>query len=116
MYANDNNQQFPSGAGWCDAIVKYTGSRRTFKCLQGDQSQASHYAFNARLQGLRSGQLQSPSKTVLIFETDGGWNLAGGPELLVHTPRHGRAVVVGFADGHVETVTSGRLGTLRWEP
>jgi len=52
----------------------------------------------------------------VIFEANGGWNLAGGKELLLAHPRHGRAFVVGFADGHVEAVPESRLSQLRWNP
>ena len=117
MYAGDNNEQLPPANTWCDAISKYLGgSEKPFKCFAGDQSQRSHYAFNARLQGVRLGRIQSPNLTVLIFETDGGWNLSGGPELLLNKPRHISSVVVGFADGHVEAVPLSRLGQLRWDP
>ncbi len=57
-----------------------------------------------------------PAETVLIFETDGGWNLSGSRELLLAKPRHGNGYVVGFADGHAELVRPERLEKLRWEP
>ena len=60
--------------------------------------------------------VQSPAETVLIFETDGGWNVTGGRELLPVKPRHGGAYAVGFADGHAELVRTARLEKLRWEP
>jgi prepilin-type processing-associated H-X9-DG protein len=53
---------------------------------------------------------------VLIFETEGGWNLAGGRELLPAKPRHANAYTVGFADGHAEMVPAARLAKLRWDP
>jgi prepilin-type processing-associated H-X9-DG protein len=52
----------------------------------------------------------------MIFETDGGWNVSGGRELLLAKPRHGHTVTVGFADGHVEQVPESRLSQLRWNP
>ena len=53
---------------------------------------------------------------MLIFETDGGWNVAGGRELLPARPRHSGAYVIGFVDGHAEMVRPARLENLRWEP
>ena len=60
--------------------------------------------------------IHAPAETVLIFETDGGWNLSGGRELLPAKPRHSGAYAVGFADGHAEMVRDARLEKLRWEP
>jgi prepilin-type processing-associated H-X9-DG protein len=115
MYASDNANQLPANA-WCDAIMTYVGTPQTFKCLEGDPNQRSHYAFNAKLQGLRTDQILSPATTVLLFETDGGWNLSGGPELLPRKPHHNKNVIVGFADGHVEMVTPARMQSLQWTP
>ena len=116
MYADDNNGQFPAPATWCDAIQKYLGSGKAFQCVSGDASKRCHYAFNAKLDGLETKKITNPANTVLVFEIEGGWNVSGGPELLPAKPRHGRIVVVGFADGHVEQVTEARPKELRWEP
>jgi prepilin-type processing-associated H-X9-DG protein len=115
MYTIDNTNRLPAKA-WCDAIITYVGSPQVFKCPGRNASQRSHYAFNARLQGLRTDQIPSPATTVLLFETDGGWNLSGGSELLPRKPHHSQAVIVGFVDGHVEMVTPARLQTLQWAP
>jgi prepilin-type processing-associated H-X9-DG protein len=116
MYSNDNKDQFPPAATWCDAIRSHVGSERIFQCPAGDQSQRCHYAYNARLDGLDASKVNP--NTVLIFETGGGWNVSGGPELMLNHARHGRGriFVVAFADGHVEAVTDSRLNTLRWDP
>ena len=57
-------------------------------------------------------------QTVMIFESDGGWNASGGPELMISRARHerGRVFVVAFADGSVQEVPESQLGTLRWDP
>jgi len=116
LYSNDNKDQFPPAATWCDAIRSHVGSERVFQCPAGDQSQRCHYAYNARLDGLDASKVNP--NTVLIFETGGGWNVSGGPELMLNHARHGRGriFVVAFADGHVEAVTDSRLNTLRWDP
>jgi prepilin-type processing-associated H-X9-DG protein len=36
--------------------------------------------------------------------------------LLLAEPRHGHFVVVGFADGRVESMPESRLSQLRWNP
>jgi prepilin-type processing-associated H-X9-DG protein len=41
---------------------------------------------------------------------------AGGPSDLPPSPRHGRAYVIGFCDGHVEAVDRKHLDRLIWDP
>ena len=114
MYSADHKNQFPPAATWCDAIRSYAGSEKIFQCPAGDAGKRCHYAFNAKLDGLDAGKV-SPD-TVLFFETEGGWNVGGGPELMLKQPRHRRVFVFAFADGHVEQSTGSRLDALRWDP
>jgi prepilin-type processing-associated H-X9-DG protein len=116
MYANDNKDVFPSGTKWCDLIMPYEKASTPFVCPLGKAGKRCHYAFNAKLVGRELKDVQSPAQTVLIFETDGGWNVAGGRELLPATPRHNGAHAIGFVDGHSEIVRPARLQQLRWEP
>ena len=51
----------------------------------------------------------------MIFESDGGWNANGGPELMIGKPRHARLLVVAFADGSVQQLRKSQLGTLAVE-
>src|ERR1022692_1024009 len=115
IYSGDNKDQFPPAATWCDAIQSKAGSERIFQCpAADDKAQRCHYAFNARLAGLDVSKV-APD-TVLIFETGGGWNLSGGPELMLDHSRHGRVFVVALADGSVQQINESRLNTLRWDP
>jgi prepilin-type processing-associated H-X9-DG protein len=116
MYSSDNNDHFPSGTIWCDALRAYVTNEKAYICSQGKPGQRCHYALNAQLVGRELKDVQAPAETVLIFETDGGWNVSGGRELLPAKPRHSGAYTVGFADGHVEMVRPARLEKLRWEP
>jgi hypothetical protein len=116
LYAGDNKDQLPSGANWCDAIGKYVPNPKVFQCPSGDANQRCHYAFNARLSGVDTKTLKNPSRTVLMFETDGGWNLSGGPELTLSRPRHRNVIGMVFADGHSEITTQSRLRNVRWDP
>ncbi|MFZ1072224.1 MAG: DUF4190 domain-containing protein [Verrucomicrobiia bacterium] len=116
MYSNDNKDQFPPAATWCDAIRSHVVSDKVFQCPAGDQSKRCNYAYNAKLDGMDRSKVNP--NTVLIFETEGGWNDSGGPELMLNHARHGhgRIFVIAFSDGHVEAVTGARLDTLRWDP
>jgi prepilin-type processing-associated H-X9-DG protein len=114
MYSGDNKNQLPPATTWCDAIRSYAGSEKNFQCPAGDAGKRCHYAFNARIGGMDAGKINS--NTVMIFETEGGWNMSGGPELMLKQPRHRKVFVVAFADGHVEQLTGSRLDELRWDP
>ncbi len=117
MYADANKDQLPAGTAWCDSILPYLGrSTNVFLCPQGPPNQRCHYALNAQLAGRSIKEVQAPAETVLVFETDGGWNISGGRDLLPAKARHNGAYAVGFADGHAELVRPARLAQLRWEP
>ena len=118
MFADEHTNQLPQAATWCDDLKPGVGGTDTvFKCptaMLSSSSERSHYAFNARLGGMDIEKV-SP-QTVLIFETEGGWNVSGGSELMPKHSRHGRFFVVGFADGSVRQVPESELESLRWEP
>jgi prepilin-type processing-associated H-X9-DG protein len=115
IYSNDHTNHFPPAATWCDAIKTSVGSEQVFRCTAADSTSRCDYAFNAKLDGMDESKVNP--KTVIIFESDAGWNANGGPELLPAKARHLRKFyVVAFADGHVEAVNQSRLNTLRWDP
>ena len=114
MYSGDHTNQLPPAATWCDTIKVNVGSERVFKCVAANSSSRCDYAFNAKLDGLDESKI-APD-TVMIFESDGGWNANGGPELMIGKPRHARLFVVAFADGSVRQLRESQLNTLRWDP
>jgi len=116
IHAQANTNSCPPAATWCDAIQPEISMTSVFQCPAGDKTHQSHYAYNAKLSGLNLDDVKNPAQTVLFFETDGGWNLSGGSELLPRKMRHNHGVVVGFVDGHVEVVPESRLSQLQWEP
>jgi prepilin-type processing-associated H-X9-DG protein len=118
IFSQDNTNHFPAAAKWCDAIKEEIGGQeQVFKCPDANPESRCDYAFNSKLDGLPVSAVSQPATTVLIFESDAGWNANGGPELLPATPRHLKNFyVVAFVDGHVEAVNRSRLNTLRWDP
>jgi prepilin-type processing-associated H-X9-DG protein len=114
IYSTDNKDQFPPAVTWCDAIQSTVGSDKVFRCPGANSTERCHYAFNAKLSGMDVNKVAP--ETVLIFETTGGWNLNGGPELMLNNSRHGRWFVVGFADGSVRRLLESQMNTLRWDP
>jgi len=118
MYAGDSTNQFPPAASWSDGISSYVGSTRAFQC-PGGHGQRCSYAFNRALDGKKLDEV-NPT-TVLLFESDAGWNGAGGAESMVshgHVVRYGHEVSynVLYVDGSVETVSQTQLAKLRWTP
>jgi type II secretory pathway pseudopilin PulG len=115
MFANDNNEQLPTPSRWCDDIQRYVGGAASvFHCAAQTGHECS-YAFNASLADKKLSDVTAPAQTVLVFESNGGSNRAGGPEIAARNHR-GDFVCVGFADGHAEIVQAKRLESLRWEP
>ena len=114
MYGETHTNQFPNAASWCDDINSSLPMAKLLKCPATLQSEGKcDYAFNSKLSGMDMSKV-SPG-TVVLFESDAGWNASGGPELMINTPRH-RTYSVAFADGSARMVTAAQLDTLRWNP
>jgi type II secretory pathway pseudopilin PulG len=114
IYSNNNQDQLPPAATWCDAIKVEAGTEKIFKCAGVSSGSRCDYAFNAKLGGMNESKVDP--HTVMIFESDGGWNANGGSELMIRKPRHARVFVVAFADGSVQQLRESQLNTLRWDP
>lgn len=114
VYADKHQSHYPAATNWCDAIRSDVGTPKVFQCPADLSGARCSYAFNSRLSVAEVDKVDP--NTVVIFEADGGWNTSGGRELLPSKSRHRRVFVVGFADGHVESVSEARLTELRWEP
>lgn len=114
MYSDDNTNHFPPAVMWCDAITRYTVGSGLFKCPAANSSGRCDYAFNAKLDGMDDSKIDP--HTVMIFESDAGWNANGGPEQMIGKPRHARVFVVAYADGSVQQLRKSQIGTLRWDP
>jgi len=114
IYSDDNKGQFPPAATWCDAIKSSVGSDKVFKCPAANPGSRCDYAFNVKLDGMDQNKINP--QTVMIFESDGGWNANGGSELMIGKPRHARTFVVAFADGSVQELRASQLNALHWYP
>ncbi len=111
IYAGDYNGASVPIDKWCDAlagIVSPDGSERHFRCPMAHDGRC-HYAMNPR------ADAQSAPDVVLLFESTGGWNQAGGPELLTTKYHEGEGCGVLFVDGHVEFVKTQDIPRLKWE-
>lgn len=113
IYSSDNNENFPAATNWCDAISVNVGAPKVFVCPSSPSTQ-SGYAYNAKLSGVPEGKIDP--QTVMIFESDAGWNATGGKEVMITQPRHNGRFIIGFADGSVQQLTAAQVGQLRWDP
>lgn len=115
-YSVKNENALPS-AGWCDLLLQQTDGewdyRRIFICPMQDDGDYG-YAYNINLVGVSASEV-NPA-TVMLFESDAGWNATGGPELILQQPRHANVFIVGFADGSVRRVSPKEVQSLRWQP
>jgi prepilin-type processing-associated H-X9-DG protein len=120
MYEGDYGM-FPSDR-WCDTLLADIGLRAEssnnittiFRCPTASKKQKSSYAMNRNLVGIKDNDKISPD-TVLLFESDTGWNATGGPEIA--SARHyGLRLNVALVDGSVEDIELKDIGNLRWNP
>ncbi len=112
---------YPASRKWCDAMEwAFAGTKIRSKrhevdlkmkmhvCPSAGEGE-SHYAMNPNCRP------DSPSDTVLLFETKAGWNQHGGPELFTfdnHDPKGGCVLL---NDGTVKFIrTKEELRQLRW--
>lgn len=115
IYCGDNTNHFPPAATWCDAIQSKV-TANVFRDPAANSASRCDYGFNAALDGLDESKVDP--KTVMLFESDAGWNANGGSDLMVTQARHpyGRIFVVAFADGSVQELRQSQLSGLRWNP
>ena len=113
IYASDHNDLMPPTATWCDAIQSNVGSPNVFQC-PSEPGQRCAYAFNSNLDGKKVNEVDP--QTVLLFESNAGWNGSGGTNVMKPHQHRNRTVNVAFADGSVRQLPRSQLNTLRWEP
>jgi hypothetical protein len=108
VYANDHDQHFPSPDKWCDLLLECTDvNEEQFRCPAQGEGRC-HYAMNL------DAEPNSPADVVLLFETAGGWNQCGGPEMLTMDNHLGDGCNVLFNNGRVKWVKAKNIGNLNW--
>jgi prepilin-type processing-associated H-X9-DG protein len=94
LYA-DEHGVYPHPDGWCDSLLKgdYV-SEKMFKCSCNKKARCG-FSINPNCEP------NSEPNTVLVFESKGGWNSYGGPELFTADHHTGYGGNMLFNDGHV---------------
>ncbi len=124
-YSLDHDDKLPEADKWCDAIIReaqtikiYASPQDPVAVAQADSGQkVSSYAFNKALNGKNLNEVNP--QTVMVFETDLGWNGSGGLKDALEFLQFfdGQSIAVGTADGAVRLVRSpDELRRMRWEP
>jgi len=126
MYAQDHDDTMPPASAWCDLIYPYVKNKQLYVCPQVSDAVGT-YAMNDSLSGREQSAIPSPEATVCLFDSAIGWNMHGGPSLIVN--RHefpttgtidwifnGRrnGANFGFADGHAKWVGPGSPSSYTW--
>lgn len=107
LYANDFDGKYPTPDKWCDLLIEHVElTEKSFVCPAAKEGRG-HYAINPNCEP------NSPPDMVLLFETKGGWNQFGGPELLAGERHKGCCIL--FNDNHVQFVEKERLSQLKWK-
>jgi prepilin-type processing-associated H-X9-DG protein len=113
IYANDYKDMYPTPSKWCDLLIEHGEvTPKSFIC-KGAPEGPCNYAMNKNIEKL--GTNNAPPDMVLLFESQPGWNQAGGPEILATENHQGEGCNIVFVDGHVEFVRIERLKNLRWD-
>jgi hypothetical protein len=88
---------------------EYLKRKRFLKCpaVKGGRC---HFAINPNCTP------NSPNDVVLLFETKGGWNQYGGPELLTFDNHRGKTAFVLFNGGWIDSINSEEADQLTWKP
>lgn len=109
---------YPKAGEWCDLLLRNDApppnrllDENVFICdralAKGDQGRC-HYAINPNCNP------NAPGGTVLLFETKGGWNQYGGPEIMALENHKKRGCWILFNDGRVEFIAADRIEKLNW--
>lgn len=124
-YAAKHEGRLPAADRWCDEIAVYLPNKENgvdnyFVCPfdQSKGERISSYAMNVRISSRVLSKV--PKDTVLIFETQPGWNQSGGPaDLSSGNSQYGKDAIrcgVLFVDGTVALFQKDPTAILRWEP
>jgi hypothetical protein len=109
LYADDRTGKYPSPDKWCDLLEKGNYVLGGWLRCPRDKKGPCSYAINP------NAEPNSPLDIVLLFETKGGWNQFGGPELLTTENHEGKGCNILLNDRHVKFVRTEQLNELKWK-
>lgn len=106
QFLQDHEEKFALNNKTFEKLIwPYTHSTEIYHCPD-DEGNETSYSFNPQQENVALGQMEEPTKTVMLYEgKDGQLDF-----------RHNNRASVCFADGHCELVSPEQAQTLRWEP
>ena len=115
VYADNNEGKYPTANKWCDLLIQgdYMTARAFICPASRTKIGQSSYALNKNIVGMKRSDI--PADTVLLFESNEGWNQVGGPEILTTKNHKGNRCYICFNDGSVWLWKKGELGDLKWK-
>ena len=113
-YMAEHEGRFPPADSWSDVLRERLCCDELLQdpLLPGARSA---FGYNRNLSGLTLEAITDPARTIVFFETDGGWNVAGGREVMISKPRRWKYLVL-LASQEARQVNEEELGTLYWTP
>lgn len=111
-----DTQNWPDPNKWCDTLSHHEDSKNRemhyvsahFIC-KGAGKGRSHYALNPK------ATANSSDDVVLLFDSNAGWNLNGGRELMNSNNHEGKGCNILFCGGKIKFVEESELNGLKWE-
>jgi len=91
-YSIENNGDICEINKWCDQSAELVDEEKYYTCPLHQNARYS-YAINKHLAGHKLKKIRAADRTVFLFESDAGWNGAGGLESLA-TGRHNTRTVL----------------------
>lgn len=126
IYTADNNDRFPLGPNWNQAVAKYVKNDAVWYCpivAKEHGPGASGYAFNREMGGVEASKIPDPARSILLFESQVlEVGFVGGKADLADPPRHGQVGSFAMGDSsarflrHDLVTTSSGDSPYLWKP
>jgi hypothetical protein len=88
MYEQDYDERYPLSPSWNEDIYPYTKNTHILHCPYASGEPLPTYAMNRQLKSVLLARIETPTNTVMLFDSIPSRNLSGGRELLpIPTPR-----------------------------
>ena len=108
QYTQDHDEKLPDADKWVDEIYPYVKTEAIFRDPSAPAGEKWSYAYNSTLSGVSLAKFDSPSSTVMLFESKLGVKNANDTGESIPMPgRHQGGTDYALADGHVKWFTDG---------